>query len=428
VVQDIIPEPIAGDGTISITPSVTFQTIDGFGSSARNFDDPHVNGLSPTASSGGIITTAAQRDDIYDLLYDPVRGIGLNRVRFTLTNPGWQLSDGGPIVTDGPYPGPQATKTLAYLDNGLRRNPEFKYAFQSGEFDSWITGDTPPARIAGYIKSGLDYAKSKGYEPDWQGVGNEPSNGPPYFTGAQLREIIKALGSLLDADGRYTTKISAPDDINDAKGAPKAATILADPMARRYIKAISTHLYGDTPIGQLALSKSYGIPLWMTEYDASGDTDGVEWASNIVHEMIVTFNCSAVDMLLGFLGGGASGKPDEYTYITLKSSGTTYLGYKVNPWYYATGQWSKYVKRGAVRIAATSTSPEVKVSAFVKNSKSTLVLVHTANSAARRMAIPAGTFRVIQTQIRGTDRLADKGLVTGTVTLLPRSITTLIEQ
>lgn len=424
------PEPAPGggrDGTISVTPSTTYQIMDGFGTSARNFDDPHLNGQSPTASTGGIVISAAERDEIYDLLYDPVKGIGLNRLRIHLTTVGWQPADGGPIVTDGPYPGPQAAKTFAYLDNARRRNPELRYAFQIGEFDSWITAATPAAKIAGYVKSGLDYAKSKGYEPEWQGVANEPSNGPPYFTGAQLRDNIKALGRLLDADGRYATKISAPDDINDASGAPKAATILADAAARRYINAISTHLYGDVPNGQLALSKSYGIPLWMTEYDANGDPDGVDWAANIMHEMIVTFNCAAVDMLFGFLGSAAYGNPYA-TYITLNSNGATYLGYKINPWYYATGHWSKYVKRGALRIAAASTKPDVKVSAFLQNSKMTMVVVHTAADASRSFTIPAGTFRVIQSQFRGTERLADKGLAAGTVTLPPRSVTTLIQQ
>lgn len=403
-----------------------YQTMDGFGTSMRLWDDPHLNGMSPIASTGGIIMTDAEKDTIYDLLYSPTAGIGLSRLRVRLIEPGWQKEEGAKVITDGPYPGPHAAAMLDFIQKALIRNPSLRTGFQVGMFDSWITNSTLPLAVARYIKTVLDYAKSKGHEPDWVGIHNEPSMSPPYFSGENLRDIAIELKNLLKADG-YSTKISAPDDLTDGAGAPKAAIILADPDARSSIKALSIHLYGNqSPTGMASLAQQYNLPLWMTEYDDRSGGHEVGWASTIVHEMIVTYNCSAVDMLFGFLGSPAFGNPTA-TYITLNSVGTAYKGYTLNPSYYQMGHWSRYVTRGSVRIAAASTNPNVKVSAFMKGGKKVIVLIHTGD-ISESVAIPAGAYRLIRTQMSGSDRLTYKGVFTSAVTLPNMSITTLVER
>lgn len=426
----ILETPVVGgdgaDGSISVSPGTTFQTIDGFGSSQRMFDDPHLNGLSNTASTGGIVMTAAQRDTIYELLYNPIKGIGLNRVRLFLTQPGWQTEEGGRITPDGPYPGPRATAALDFIKNALRFNPNLQTGFQILKYDGWINNATFPLRIAEYVKSSLDFAKARGYEPQWIGVQNEPSLAS--FPGDQLRDIVVELKALLKADGRYSARVSAPDDVTDAPGAAKARTILADAQARSFVSSLSIHLYdNEQPSEMAAVSAEYSLPLWMTEYDARTGGNEIGWGSSIVHEMLVTYNCSAVDMLFGFFGATGAGGADV-SYVSLKSNGTVYTGYTLNPAYYQMGHWSKYVSRGSVRIEAKSTTPEVKVSAFVKDGKKVLVLINTARDNSRSMTIPAGKYRLVRTAMKGTDRLADKGLFTSAVNLPAESITTLIEQ
>lgn len=420
---------VGGDGasgTITVNPAVTYQTMDGFGTSLRLFDDPHVNGLAPTAPTGGIIMTAAQRDTIYDLLYSPTRGIALNRLRAHLSQPGWQTREGGPLFTDGPYPGPRAAAAIDFIEKARTRNAELRTGFQIAEFDSWIDRSTSPLTIARYIKTTLDYARSRRHEPDWAGIQNEPSNGMPYFSGENLRDIAIELKNLLAADG-YATKIAAPDDLTDGAGAPKAAIMLRDPAARSSLKALSIHLYGNqSPTQMAALAHQYSLPLWMTEFDDRIGGNEIGWASAIVHEMIVNYNVSAVDMLAGFLGSPAFGSPGA-TYITLNSSGTSYRGYTLNPSYFQTGHWSKYVTRGSVRIAAESTNPNVKVSAFTKAGKKVIVLIHSAENSAS-VAIPPGNYQLIRTQMSGSDRLTDKGVFKTAVILPGMSISTLVER
>ncbi len=430
------PEPLSpetprteGDGapgTITVSPETTYQTMDGFGTTMGLFDSPHLNGLAPGASSGGITMTEEQKDTIYDLLYSRTKGIGLDRLRVHLITPGWQSSQGGRMVTDGPFPGPRGPATMEFIRKAQLRNPALRTGFEIGEFDPWINLSTSALEIAKYIKSGLDFARANGHEPDWVGIQNEPSHALPGFSGEKLRDVTIELKGLLERDN-YTTRVSAPDDIVDGMGAPKAAVVLADPTARSFVKALSIHLYGDiSPTEIASLARKYALPLWMTEYDDQVGGTEIGWASAIVHEMIVTYNCSAVDMLFGFLGSRASGNPYA-TYITWNSTGTSYEGYTLNPSYYQIGHWSKYVKRGSTRIGAASTNPNVKVSAFMTAGKRVIVLIHEG-SASESFRIPAGSYTLIRTQMSGSDRLTDKGRFHETVTLPGSSITTLVEQ
>lgn len=415
-----------GAGVITVSPTTTYQTMDGFGTSMRLWDDPHLNGASVPSATGGLVMTQTQKDTIYDLLYSPTRGIGLNRLRVDMIEPGWQTREGGPVVTEAAYPGPRAPDMVDFIKKALLRNPELRTGFQIGRFDSWIKTATYPLVIARYIKTSLDYARANGHEPDWVGVQNEPSAGAPFFSGANIRDIAIELKNILKTDG-YTTRLSIPDDIRDSVGAAKAATILEDPNARSSVEALSIHLYGDeSPTAMVALARQYNLPLWMTEYDDRQGDKEIGWASSIVHEMIVTYNCSAVDMLFGFFKAPVGGF-NQAAYIALYSNGTTYLGFKPSPAYYEMGQWSKYVTRGSVRIAATSSNPSVKVSAFMQNGKKVIVLIHSGQTS-ESFAIPAGTYRAIRTQMSGGDRLADKGLFTTAITLPRMSITTLVER
>ena len=411
-------------GTITVDPSTKYQTIDGFGTTMGMFDSPHLNGVH-NSNVGGISMTQAEKDTIYDLLYSRTKGIGLNRLRVHLIEPGWQPEEGARINADMGYPGPTGSAVMEFIRQSKLRNPALLTGFQIGRFDSWINKNTDPLIIARYIKTGLDYARANGHEPDWVGVVNEPTLAPVSFSPEKLRDITIALKNLLAADG-YLTRASAPDDVADGAGAPKAAVILADPQARSFLKSLSIHLYTDeSPTEMMALSKQYNLPLWMTEY-GDGDTRDLMWASNIVHEMLVTYNCAAVDMLFGFIGSTANGAPNA-SYISLISNGPAYLGYKIASSYYQTGHWSRYVTRGSVRIEAASTNPSIKASAFLVDGKKVIVLINKGGGN-EAVTIPAGNFRAIRTQMTGTDRLTDKGLFTSAIVLPRMSITTLIER
>jgi hypothetical protein len=65
--------------TITIDPTITYQRIDGFGTSERVFDDPHLTNTSdPTTRRSAVVIPRAQQDEILDKLYFE---LGLTRVR-----------------------------------------------------------------------------------------------------------------------------------------------------------------------------------------------------------------------------------------------------------------------------------------------------------------------------------------------------------
>ncbi len=126
------------DGIITTAAGTTYQVMDGFGTSQRMFDDPHINGQSPTASTGGMIVPAAAQNEILTKLYSETLGIGLNRFRSHPGKDGWQTTDGGPFTYDTAYPGPQGTKERDYIAKIVAINPNLKFWIQIGQYDAWV--------------------------------------------------------------------------------------------------------------------------------------------------------------------------------------------------------------------------------------------------------------------------------------------------
>ena len=68
------------DVTVTLDPSQRFQTIQGFGTTQRLFDDPHVTETFNSATArAAVIPTSVDQVRILDALY---RDLGLTRVRF----------------------------------------------------------------------------------------------------------------------------------------------------------------------------------------------------------------------------------------------------------------------------------------------------------------------------------------------------------
>src|SRR6266498_809637 len=64
---------------VTIDASTVYQRMDGFGSSERVFDDPHVfNNFNATTARAATVLTTAQQDEVLDRLYVDLR---LTRVR-----------------------------------------------------------------------------------------------------------------------------------------------------------------------------------------------------------------------------------------------------------------------------------------------------------------------------------------------------------
>ncbi len=395
------PPPASGaDVTITLDASRTYQAIHGFGCSQRTFGDGHLLNPSSGAPEAAIIISEADKAKVYDVAF---RDLGLTRQRTVLQGAYRQPTESGPARFDGVFGD-------AHIEQAAQIEARGVTTFWDSvlTYDPWVQ---TPAQVAEWNMKSLRYWKSWGREFAYFSVANEPGYAAQgQMTGAFQRDSILALGRALALEG-FSTKLVATDGLNPDQAADHLAVIMADAEARSYIGALCCHLYG-TPLSNMARVREYadryGLPLWMSEYSSNG-YPALDWA-NTMHEMLVTHSCSAVDYMWGFLGSW-----DSAQLVTLNADANrNYTGYTLRDEYHVMGQWSKHIRPGAVRIAATSNHPEVKISAFIKANKR-VVVAYNAGYADYTVSLP-GSWSMTSTS------------GSATASLLPqRSVTTFVE-
>ena len=362
----------ATDVTVTLDPAQRFQTIHGFGTTQRLFDDPHTTEtFNPSTRRAAAIPPASEQAKILDALY---RDLGLTRVRFH--------PEGVEPVNDNADPNrtdlskfvlawKAADGHIAAVKSLLSRGVTTYYASPL-TVEPWMNESNPDEYVE-WAMVMLRHWRQQGLEMPYYSIMNEPGyyGGLKSWSGAWLRDVTKRLGARLAAEG-FRTKLVVPDDVSPDNAYPRLQVILADPQARQYLGAVSYHLYGrgnERDIAQLA--KQYGLPVWMSEY--STPDSWREWAS-VTHQLLAEYDVSAVDYMWGFFGDW-----DRSQLIRLRVNGSTYVGFDLTRHYYVMGQYSRFVRPGAVRVSATSSDPEVKVVGFLGGEKPIVVVTNTGN-------------------------------------------------
>lgn len=380
--------------TVTIDARAVFQRMEGFGTSSRVFDDPHVyENFNPTTQRAATVLTTAQQDEVLDRLYVE---LGLTRVH--PVNPDVGTLEGQPYIGVEPTndnADPNVTDLSKFdfswknLDahvidiSRARQRGVTTYFLSPLNRQTWMgtTTANDAAEYAEWLLAMVLRAQTLGVTLPYLSVANEPSYSRNTMSGAFIRDVIKNLGPRLRAAGLPTLFV-VPDDVRSSDAAAKTQTIMADPVARSYVGALATHLYDEsiTNVFKMkALSQQYGLPLWMTETSlglagsfgfGSGPFD---WA-DLIHQLISTYDVTAIDYQWGFIGAaGGNG-----SFITLNPDPGTqaYTGYTLRKEYYVTGQYSRWVRPGARRIQCVSDDPNVKVTAYVDGSSLTIVAVN----------------------------------------------------
>ena len=365
--------PASGAGIVTIDPTSRFQTMQGFGTTERLFDDPHVTETyNQSTQRAGVIPPAADQAKILDALYTQ---IGLTRVRFhpDLIEPvndnadpnaadlakfdfSWQKSDGH----------------IAYIKRLLPLGVTTYFA-SPVTIEPWMT-TANPAEYAEWVIVLLRHWRDQGLEMPYYSIINEPGYvRSGIWPGTWIRDVIKILGPRLAAEG-LKTKLVVPDDWSAGEALARLQVILADATARQYIGAVAYHLYnrgGETEVKQLA--QQYDIPVWMTEF-STGD-DWFQWAT-VMQQEIADFGASAVDYMWGYFGDW-----DKSQLIRIRTNNGTYAGFDFNRQYYVMGQYSKFVRPGAIRVGASSGESDVKVAAFLAGVQEIVVATNTGTSS-----------------------------------------------
>lgn len=428
-------------------PSGTvFQTIHGFGGSARVFDDPHVfENFDPSTGRAATVLTEGQRNDVREALY---RDLGLTRIRpvqpDTAVGAGIEPSNdnGDPMVTN-PAAFNFGWKNLdAHVPNAeaARQRGVHTVFLSPLNRESWMgaSAATDVKEYAEWLLAMVRRFAAQGGRLTHLSLVNEPSWNRNTMSGAFIRDVIKELGPRLAAEGLLVPFV-VPDDVRASDATAKATTILSDPGARKYVGALATHLYDQSTsnvAGLSALAKKYGLPLWMTEFSTQAlSTAGrpatpLEWAV-LMHDLLAQYDVSAIDYMWGYFGqwDGAG-----TALITLNHDGSTYKGFTRNKPYYYFGQFSRFVRPGARRVAVSSSESSIKVTAYWRGAARTVVAINPGGSSVTTTltaADLAGLNAMTPTRTSSSENWAEGApvQVSGTsltVTLPPGSVTTFV--
>ena len=419
--------------TITVDPSRTFQTMDGFGAAITDSSAAVLYRLSPAA-----------RDQAMRSLFDPTAGIGVSALRQPM---------GSSDFTDEPHytyddvPVGQTDFALRHFSIAhdraqilplLRRakalDPQLTVVATPWSPPAWMktTDDLVGGRLidspriyatyAQYFVKFIEGYRAAGVPVDYVTLQNEPQNRHPLgYPGMDLPawqeiKLIDAVGPALRRAGLHT-KILAydhnwathPDDIAATPPGQDPETdypyrILASDAAR-WVAGTAYHCYYGDPSAQTALHDAYPDKgIWFTECSGShGPTDSPAKYFNDTlrfHARNITIGATrnwaktaiAWNIALDADGGPHNGGCDTCTgLITVNDDGTV----TTNAEYYTIGHLSKFVRPGAVRIASTSFGTpayngQIQDVAFRNPDGTTALVVHNQNDDPRSFAVAEG--------------------------------------
>jgi O-glycosyl hydrolase len=357
-------------GQVKIEIDKTYQVMQGFGSSSRVWDDPHVSNAPRTT------IPAAARAEILTRLY---KDLGLTRVRPVFDGEIEPVNDNDdPMVFDWSKFNFEWKRNDAHVDFVKEARPYgVEVYFPSPVvLEKWMTEHNPDEYVEWALAILLRW-RQLGQELPFFSVINEPGYKRSGIWSARwMRAVVKGLGARMRAAG-LKTMLVVPDDVNPTEAYRRAREILEDADARPYVGALAYHLYGASNADLRAmqtLAATYGLPVWMTEFGDPHYADyagALKWATT-VHTLISEYGVSAVDYMWGFFGDHDPG----WALIAVTFRHGEYKGYALTPAYYVTGHFSRFVRPGHVRVGARSEDPGVLVSGYRGGSDLVIVVIN----------------------------------------------------
>jgi len=380
----VAPPRSAGAATVTIRPDTRHQTILGWGATAAGVDLP-----------------APLRDQVLD---EAVDDLGLTRLRFE--PPGgnrasarrweWDNDNGDPYSIDW-----KAYDTRAFdwrVEHWIQPfkqrveargepftlyiSPSFFNGGSSGEAPAWLLNS--PGEYAEYALALILRLQEKhGIAATYYSVCNEAGNNNA-FSPQVVAAAIKALGPRLEAL-RLPTRIEFPECVNAGQSWRYIQFARDDEALWKHVGLVTWHLYGSKAerpqIRDFAHGR--GIPTGQTEF--MGTT------IDHLYDDLTEGGCSVWEhyVLVGWGNRTASG-----CYLSANLNRTSFSRY---PHYWQFRQVMHYVRPGAVRVGAASDTPAIRPLAFVRDGKTTVVLINREKPHQPRtvtlVGLPSNVYR-----------------------------------
>jgi O-glycosyl hydrolase len=435
--------------TISIDQAETRQTITGFGVSGAWWAQV-IGGWSPE-----------NRQRIIDLMFSPTEGIGLTIYRYNigggedgLIDP-WRMTesfDAGP----GQYDWSRDANALAVL----------RLARDAGVTDVVVFANSPPERMTLSGRASGNPGGGSNLQPDmheafarylvditrhliedegipvrWISPINEPqwdwqpSKGQEgaHYTTDEVVSVLRALQTALEQSG-LDVEISAIDAGEWQTASVYASRIFEDPVLAANLDHFAVHSYWSDAADKTQFVRFMqrhfpDVTLWMTEWTEMQEgrdygMDSALWLANTVHDDLTI---GGVTSWQYWIGVSKYNFRDGLLYTREYSERI-----EETQRLWALGNYSRFVRPGAVRVEASSTNEQVKVSAYTNPSSGALTVVVINNQPS---PVPIGfeglTSEQSQVSIYATSETQTLDLVfSGGLpeqwTLAPSSISTFV--
>lgn len=376
--------------SIDVDPSTQYQVVDGWGCSQafqRAEDVLGKDGLSATNQSY-----------VLDLLFSLEKGAGFTILRNGIGSSNTSTSNLMNTIEPASPGSPDSTPNYVWDGYNSGQFPLAQAAKQRGApyiyADAWSapgfmktngddangghlcgvsnatcsTGDWKQA-YADYLVQYWKFYQDAGVPVTHMGFLNEPSFEANYASmlsnGTQAAEFIRVLGATIEREG-IDVQLTCCDDYGwTDQEALMAGLQEVGPdgkSAEDYLSVITGHGYASAPTFPLSTTKRSWQTEWgdlsggftpYTFWNNGGPGEGFTWASHIQ----VAFAQANVSAFLYWIGAENS---------TTNSGLINLIGDEVIPskrfWSFA--QFSKFVRPGARRIAATSSDGDLTVTAF----------------------------------------------------------------
>ncbi|WP_460064830.1 glycoside hydrolase family 30 protein [Streptomyces sp. YKOK-I1] len=379
--------------TATVNGATTYQPIDGFGFSEHFGRAAVMNG------SQGL--PAAKQREILDLLLDRTTGAGLSILRLGIDS-GIQPTDPG---------GPNATPKYVWdgVDKGQVWLAKEAKAYGVNRFyaDAWTapgymktngtdanggtlcglagatcaSGDWRTA-YANYLVQYARFYAQEGIGITDLGFTNEPDWTATYdsmrLTPAQAVEFTKVFGPIANPAGY---KVACCDSFGWTQQKAYTSAIEADATARNLVATHTGHSYASAVDGPLPTTRR----TWMSEWSPNGTTWNENWddgsgydgftVASAVHDALTKGNTSGYVFWYGASLGATRG--------LIQMDGADY---HVSKRLWALAGYSRFIRPGAVRIAATTPDTDLGLSAFRNTDGTLTVVVLNASSSAQQVS------------------------------------------
>jgi glucosylceramidase len=388
-----------------VDPSKTFQTLLGIGGA-----------LTDASAETFYKLPKAQQEEILKAYFDPQNGIGYSLGRTHIHSCDFS-SESYTYVQEGD----RELKTFDLAHDRKYRIPFIKSALATAgkDFTLYASPWSPPAWMksnnnmlhGGKLKPEFDEAWAnyfvkfiKAYEqegiPIWGlTVQNEPMAVQTWesciFSAEEERDFVKNyLGPVLEKGGLGDKKIIIWDH-NRSLMYERAAVVLDDPAAAKYVWGVGFHWYvGDYFENVKRLQEAYPkVNLLFTEgchgYFDPRRINEWKWGELYAQSMISDFNNGAVgwtdwNVLLDEKGG--PNHVGNFCYAPIHANTTNGKLTYMSSFYYL-GHFSKFIRPGARRVVSSSALDPLTTTAFQNKDGSVAVVVLNVSDKAEPFSL-----------------------------------------